>query len=184
MSNRQPEQPGPRTTMRNLVRAMLLLVLMATLGASGVALARGFRAIAPIASPDASMALPEGAEPVANPAPIPRKLVEGKLKKIIERWNSPTMAQSLAENFYDKERLLNAVTTAVPQDAKLVLQSVQSIRTVQQFRTAPTDSAPGTRTSIVSAVARTQLEYNSANGFVRLPGTNEFILKVTEVEQR
>ncbi len=163
---------------------LLLVSLVLSVALSGVAFARGFRAIQPIASPDAKLALPEGSVPVENPEPVPRAFVEAKLEEIIAKWNSPQMAQALAESFYDKSRLVAAVDAVVPRDARLKLQSLQSVRTVQQYRSAPSDDGPGTRTSIVSATARTQLEFNSPTGFVRLPGTNEFILRVTELERK
>ncbi len=163
-----------------LAAGTTLLLAVATAGA---ALAQNFRAIQPIASPDVQLALPEGAVPVENPTPVPRKVVETKLRKIIERWNSPRMAQTMADSFYDKSRLLDAVEANVPRDAQLKLQSIQSVRTVQQYMSEPSEYGPQTRTSIVSAVAQTQLEFNSPTGFVRLPGVNEFILRITEMEQ-
>ena len=87
------------------------------------------------------------------------------------------MESILADSFYDKSRLLDVMDTQVPRDARLSIQSIQGIQTLQQYR-VPDAGGRDSLVSIVSATVRTQLEFNSTNGFVRLPGTNEFLLKV------
>ena len=143
--------------------------------------ARQFRTITPISSPASlERSLTEGAVPVEQPRPVARKDVEPMLQQVIEKWNTLQMADTLSEEFYDKSRLMDVMDTGVPRDAKLRLQSIQGIQTLQQYMLPDPDGGRGDQVSIVSATARTQLEFNtSTSAFVSLPGVNEFILEIT-----
>lgn len=141
--------------------------------------ARQFRLLTPIASPETQGAnLPQGAVPVQQVEPLSRSDVEPLVRDVIEKWNSGEMASTLSEQFYDKSRLLDVMNTGVPRDAKLRIQSIQRIQTLQQYQ-VPAENNRNNLVSIVSATARTQLEFNSSTGFQRRIGTNEFILKIT-----
>ncbi len=159
-------------------RISIIALVMIILGTSQV-FARQFRPIKPIATPNAEDAtLPEGAMQATNVIPVPRAVVKNRVSRIVEKWNTPEMAETLAEEFYDRTRLLDVVDGGVPRDARLRMQSLQGTQTLQQYHLPDPDGRPK-EVSIVSATVRTQLEYNSPTGFVRLPGTNEFIFKVT-----
>lgn len=161
----------------------LLLVSLLFLSADG-SQARQFRHIVPIASSEKPTAnLPEGAIPVDQVIQLDRDEVEPLLREVLEEWNGSGMAGTLAEEFYDNSRLMDAMDTIVPRDAKLRLQSIQGIQTVQQYILPDQVGDRDKMISIVSATARTQVEFESpGTGFVRLPGINEFILKVTHIE--
>ncbi len=158
--------------MNILARPLLISLLLAL---SCQVQARQFRQLAPIATPAAAArALPEGAKPVTDPRPLPRGQVERLLRGVLAKWNSAGMAQTLAPEFYDRTRLLDTVDRLAPRDATLRLLSLQGIQTLQQYE------LDGRRVSIVSATARTQLEFNDPTlGFVRRQGVNEFILRIT-----
>lgn len=143
--------------------------------------AREFRLLNPIASPlKATANLPADAVPVQTVAPVSREMVEPLVKKVIEQWNTAGMAETLSEQFHDKSRLLDVVDSGVPRDARLRIQAVRGIQTLQQYMQPDPSGGRGTVVSIVSATVQTQLEFNSpSSGFVRLPGTNEFILEIT-----
>lgn len=142
-----------------------------------------FRSFTPIASPDReALKLPSGAVPVEQVEPVPREVVEPKLREIFEKWNTAQMGETLSEKFFDKDRLLDTMNTQVPRDAKLRFQSLQRVQTLQQYRVPTPVPLLSERVSLVSATARTQVEFNSDTGLVVLPGTNEYILEVRQPE--
>ena len=142
--------------------------------------ARQFRQVIPIATPDKSAtSLPEGALAVENPRELGREEVKAAVSEVLSKWNTGNLSEVLSESFFDRTRLTDAVDNIAPRDATLSIQSVQGIQTLQQF-IMPGDDGDSL-VSIVSATVRTQLEYNDPeSGFVRLPGVNEFVLKVTQ----
>ncbi|HKK15254.1 MAG TPA: hypothetical protein VJ981_01005 [Gammaproteobacteria bacterium] len=144
--------------------------------------ARQFRQMVPIATPEFTGAnLPEGAVPVKQVKPLDRSAVESMLRGVLEKWNAPGMSETLAQEFYDTSRLLDAMDTIVPRDATLKLQSIQGIQTLQQYLMPGGDGGGDEIVSIVSVTARTQVEFDKPGaGFVRLPGVNEYVLKITE----
>ena len=142
--------------------------------------ARQFRLLNPIATPTVSN-LPEGAVAVTNAQPLLRQDIEPLVKETITKWNTAEMSETLADTFYDQNRLQDAMDTIVPRDAKLQIQSIQGIQTVQQYILPDSNNGRGELVSIVSVTVRTQVEFNSpGGGFTRLPGINEFILEVTQ----
>ena len=161
--------------------AYIIMVICILLIANTALNARQFRTITPIASPAANkVGLPEGAVPVDQPEPVAREEVQPMLQELIAKWNTLEMADTLSEEFYDKSRLMDVMDTGVPRNAKLRLQSIQGVQTLQQYIVPDSSGGRGEQVSIVSATARTQLEFNSStSAFVSLPGTNEFILEIT-----
>ena len=158
----------------------LSFILLLVIAATNTSYARQFRTLTPIASAESQGAnLPEGAMPVNQAQPLSRNDVEPLIRDVIEKWNTGEMSTMLSDQFHDKSRLLDVMDTGVPRDAKLRIQSIQGIQTLQQYL-VPADNGRNNIVSIVSATARTQLEFNSSSGLTRLPGTNEFILKVTQ----
>lgn len=163
----------------NITRLVLCVCLLSLAGSPSQA--RQFRLLAPIASPAEPTAnLPKGAVAVEQLQPLSRSDVEPMVRKLIEQWNTFGMADTLSDQFYDKSRLLDVMDTGVPRDAKLRIQSIQGIQTLQQYIKPDPAGGRGEQISIVSATVRTQLEFNSPTaGFVSLTGTNEFILEIT-----
>ncbi len=167
--------PSKRTDTAKLVLFFCLLSL-----AGSPSQARQFRNLTPIESPGTKENLPEGAIPVKQAQPLSRSDVEPLIRDVIEKWNSSEMSATLSDQFYDKSRLMDVVSTGVPRDAKLRIQSIQGIQTLQQYQ-MPAENDRKNLVSIVSATARTQLEFNTSAGLQRRVGTNEFILKITQL---
>lgn len=167
------------------MRQFLLISLSVTLVLLGFSVtesdARQFRLLTPITSPELrSTQIPEGTKPVDNIQPLPRQEVEPLVREVIEQWNTSEMANTISDQFYDKSRLMDVMDTGVPRDAKLRIQSIQGIQTLEQYIKPGAGNERGDLVSIVSATVRTQLEFNSStSGFVSRTGTNEFILEVT-----
>ncbi|KAB7624131.1 hypothetical protein [Alkalilimnicola sp. S0819] len=146
------------------------------LALAGSVQARSFRAIQPIATPEA---LPAGAERLSPMAPLQRGLVERAVRAIIAAWNGRALDPILHPDYPRASRLLDTLITDVPFGAELRLLSLRNTRTLQQFL-EPGESGP-VRVSRVAAVARTQLEFTlPVTGFHRLPGTLEFIIEIRE----
>lgn len=173
MNKRNPDLPKS-------IYIIVLLICM-TCFISEQSRARQFRLLTPIASPGKSVQnIPEGASPVQSVLPVSRETVEPLIRKVLEQWNTGDMAETLSDQFHDKSRLLDTVDSVVPRDAKLRIQAIRGIQTLQQYIKPDPNSDRGTMVSIVSATVQTQLEFNSpSSGFVRLPGTNEFILEIS-----
>jgi hypothetical protein len=158
------------------------LILLLHLIVSGSVDSRQFRQIIPIAGPQrVDAVLPDGAVQLATPTPVPREQVQQAIEQVVSNWNTNDLEQVLGEEFFDKSRLTDAINVQVPRDATLRVQAIQGVQTLQQYQLPESAESPGATVSIVSATVRTQLEFNDPQaGFVRRPGVNEFILKITQ----
>lgn len=173
MGKISPKVPGSRC---KIVLCVTLLI-----GLTTVAQARQFRYSAPIATPQGQQAsLPAGAIAISNPRALARSEIEPEIRKLIAKWNTPQMSETLSDQFYDKDRLIDAIGIKVPKDAVMRVQSVQAIQTLQQYRSPASYGAGGKEVSLVSAIVKTQIEFNGPTGLVRLPSTSEFTLEVTK----
>lgn len=170
------------TAGSRLVLFMLMAGIIAVFGYR-VTEARQFRQIIPIPSAQKSgVKLPDGAVPLSQARSLDREQVQAAVEQVITRWNNSGLDQVLAEEFFDKSRLTDAIDTVVPRDASLRVQSIQGVQTLQQYR-LPGESGGSQIVSIVSATVNTQVEFNDPQaGFVRRQGLNEFILKITHQE--
>jgi hypothetical protein len=127
----------------------------------------------------APAALPPGARLAATAHPVPAANVEAAVRQLAAAWNTAAMRPLLANNFYDKDRLIDALAR-VPRDARLRVVAVEGINTLSQWIEKVADGREQ-YVSRVSATVRTQVEYNDARaGFQRLDGTNELVLIVRE----
>ncbi len=145
--------------------------------AVAIAQAQEFRQLNRIASPGAA---PAGTRAVQQTREVPKAKVEAAVAQIAAAWNTPNLESTLADNFYGKSRLDDALATKVPRDAKLQIMAIQGMQTLGQYAKA---NASGGEDLIsrVSVTVRTQIEYNDPRtGFQRLDGTNEFIVLITE----
>ncbi len=156
----------------------LPLVLCGALALSAtVSQARQFRTIAPIATPER---LPEGAERIARFSPVDPRLVRKAVFALASAWNTGRLDPMLSpDRFYNKDRLLDTISEVAPRDAKLTVQSVAGVTTLEQYF----QPRRGYRqqVSIVSAIVFTQLEFtDTRQGFIRLEGRNEFVLEIAQ----
>lgn len=157
-----------------------ILLAAFTLGCFSVAHARQFRQLQPIASPNSIVLHKQGIKPVERVEQLSRKEIEPHIRDLLNNWNTQQMADSISDQFFDKSRLMDAVDTVVPRDAKIRLQSIQGIQTLQQYIQPSSQNGSYDRISIVSATVQTQVEYNGTNGLVRLQGRNELLLEVIQ----
>ena len=138
--------------------------------------AQEFRLLNRIATPNVAQRLPPGASLVTSQRPIPASDIEAAVRDIAASWNKPNLEPLLAENFYDKSRLLGTVAAAVPRDAELRIVSMQGSQILAQYTMAGPDGQQMLY-SRVSVTVRTQVEYNDPQkGFQRLDGTNDLVL--------
>lgn len=162
---------------------LLVLVLLGSL--AGVADARQFRSLRIIATPDAaSTRLPDGAHPVEPLVPLTRAQARAALERVLAAWNDADIERYLGEGFYDPNRLGDNVDALVRRDARLYLQAIQGVQTLQQY-VEDDPARPGRQrlVSRVSVTARTQIEFETAAGsFTRRSGINEFLLRIVHEE--
>ena len=141
---------------------------------------RDFRAFNPIATPAAP------ALRLSSPRAVPREVVEKAVRDITNAWNSGRLEAYLDRDFANGFRLEDVFRFTLPRDAKLTVLSIRSVTVLdQQMRadtTKPNQPASAVSVvSLVSAIVETQIEFlDGRTGFVRLPGANEFTLRVTE----
>jgi len=153
--------------IRRLFVALLLLALL-----PAQALARGFPGIQPIATPGV---IPAGATRVDVLRPVDRSLVEQAVEDVAEAWNGGGLSDLLSDDFRNRSRLFDTIAEVVPRDARLNVLAVQAVSTLEQYL------LDGQRVSTVSAVVRSQIEFNEPEtGFQRLEGTGEWYFRVEE----
>jgi hypothetical protein len=152
---------------------IVVFLLMMTQGVE----ASEFRRIRPIPAP--SKKGPEVIKPLKKFIPLNREVVENAMKKIVNFWSRNDLQKVLGKEFYDRERLQDAMNSKVPRDARLDILSIQGIQTLGQ------EIVKGEKgemvVSTVSVTARTEVLYNDPQkGLQRLEGTNEYIIRIKE----
>ncbi len=159
--------------MRGL-RPLVSLVALLLVSAQGQA--QEFRLLNRIATPTAAQRLPSGARLVTSPQPIPAAEIEAAVREVVGSWNKPNLEGLLAENFYDKSRLLGTLAAGVPRDAALRIVSIQGSQLLSQYTMAGPDGQQALYRRVAVTV-RTQVEFNDPQkGFQRLDGTNDLVL--------
>lgn len=151
--------------------AMILIMAIAT-----ELMAAEFRAIRPISAP---AALPPGAVAVAPNQVVP--VSTSKVRRAVDifagTFVKPEFADLLADNFFEKQSLLDNISAFVPRDTKVRVLSVQGIQTVGQ-RIFP---ERGIRESDVTASIRIQIEFDDPNlGVQRLEDDGDIFFKFSE----
>jgi hypothetical protein len=158
-------------------RAAVLTVLLA---ASPSVLSQESRVINPIARPpsaqsQARTALPAGAIPINPPIPVKRAKVEAAVNKVAASWGDRELDQVLSSTFNDRRRLIDALETKVPRDAKLRVVSIQGWQVLEQYRLS------GFLVSKLSVTVATQTEFNDPTvGYQVRPGTNDYVITLND----
>ncbi len=155
--------------------------LMSLMIISSMAFAGEFRTIKPIPTP---VMIPKGAKPTGVEEIAPQKATS-YMKEILNSWNNKKLSQHIAPDFYNKSRLLDAMTdpNKVPPDAKIRLISIKSIQTLNQYERPLSNGAGKEIIRTLSVTADSQIELNDpSRGFRKLEGTNEYIIRVIEQE--
>lgn len=160
--------------MRSVLTASLTAVLALAAMASG---AQDFRRFDPIARPSAP---PPGFDNVETIEPVDANTARAAGQALMQAWNEGSLDQHLADDFMDRDRLLDSMVEDVPRDASVRVLSVRAPQTLSQMTGRATDGAR-VRVSTVSMTAETQIEFNDpVRGFRVLRGENELILRITE----
>jgi hypothetical protein len=139
-----------------------------------------FRRAQPIARP---APLPEGFVRSPEPVRVPQAMIERAVRDVFAAWNGPGLDQYLSPRFFDRDRLMDNIAQFAPQDARLRLLGLQSVRQLGQME-RPSDSGGRLIVLRVSVTALTAVEFEDAvTGFQRLEGLQEYIFTMT-VEAR
>lgn len=160
---------------------------------SSVLCAAEFRSITPIQQPAAPTWIGANAASAEQSPELDRIVREARarvpdlaragLQKLMDAWNQGNVDQYLADNFFDRQRFLDAIQSRVPRDARVRILAIESVQPLEQ--TNDLDRRDVLRLLVntrVSAVVRTQIEYNDPRaGFQRVEGVNEFILQLRQV---
>jgi hypothetical protein len=172
--------------MKNKLLIILAISIFSTCASINVQ-ARSFRGAEIILSP---RALPQKGDASPRPADaalagqlpaFDAGLVKNAVADLAQSWNSGKLSNYLDEGFYNKDRLLDTISSDIPKDAILRVLSIRNITVLNSSSSIDPNTQKVERASRVSATVETQVEFNHpANGFQRLPGTLELTLQVVE----
>lgn len=153
--------------MRAALAALVMLLALP-------ALSQESRPFNPIARPDASA---PSAMPGTAPAPEAlREMVMKTAQAVASAWNTPDLEKLLSPSFYDRQRLLDAIATQVPRDARLRIVGVQAMQVLGTSKRRARDGRGEETVTRVSVTLQTQIEFNDpVRGFQRLEGVNEAV---------
>jgi len=136
--------------------------------------AREFRNFVPILTPKK---VPKGFQLASTPVENV-SLMKKSVKEIFKSWKQGNFEKYLSEDFYDKRKLLDAMSYKVPPSAKIRVLSIKNMQTLQQFQKYRKDGSIEVY-STVSVTADTQIEFDDVHkGFRRLEGENEYIIQI------
>lgn len=130
--------------------------------------AEGLRAFEPIAPPGAFAAPPPG-------LPVPAEEIERFVQELAAAWNGPQLGSLLADDFPDRQRVVDTLRTELPLDARLRILSIGTIQPLAQH--AVSDG----RVSEVLVRVRAQVEFRADDGQLRLlPTSQEWVLRIAQ----
>lgn len=157
-----------------MVTGLLVMALLAV----DQAVARNFRIIDPVFVPEADLKAGSFAlKPAKIKSQVDEAMVIKAVQAIANAWNSGALDPLLDDRFPSKHLLLDTIDEVVPRDATLRITGIRSIGVLGQRY----DKLNKQLISTVTATVDTQIEFNDpAQGFIRLDGTNEFVLRVEE----
>ena len=112
--------------------------------------------------------------------PLEKSVVEAAVGEVFSKYNTPDFGSLLADSFYNKNLLTNAVDSKVPRDATIRVLGMQGMETMGQTIQSRAGSNSQKLVSIVSVTVKAQMEFNNSSGFQRREGTNELLLKITQ----
>lgn len=169
----------------NRVRIVLPLIgaAVVALGVMGPSQSAEFRRANPLPTPELLQRGGAAGAVARIIEPVSRERVEAAIRRVFDTYTNMSPGQLeavLAESFFDRARLVDNLTEALPRDAKLRILGVESIQTLEQTIDVAPDGRQ-TRISVVSVTVRSQFEFNDpVSGFIRLDGTNEYLLRIKE----
>ena len=111
--------------------------------------------------------------------PVSRAVAEKAVGMLVNAWNENNLDKVLADTFFDKSRLTDAMDIQVPRDAELSVLAIQDVQTLKQ----KIDDTPDGKVlvSTVSVTVRSQLTFNDPDrGYQRREGINEYIMRIRQ----
>ena len=121
------------------------------------------------------------AEPDVQLPAFDEVIVRKAITELADSWNSGGLGEFVDEGFYNRDRLLDTLSSDIPEDAILRVIDIRNIKQLDSMVSEGNKAGTFDRTSRVSATVETQIEFNDpVTGFQRLPGTLEMILNVVE----
>ena len=114
--------------------------------------------------------------------PVSLSVVQNGVSEIVESWNTQGLGDYLDQYFPDRFQLLGTMQRDIPEDASLVLLSVQNVSTLDQVWGIHSGTNRS-RISTVIATVNMQIKFvDSFKGLIQLPHTSQFYLRVVESE--
>lgn len=130
--------------------------------------AGGVRAFEPIAPPGAFVAAAPG-------LPVPAEEIERFVHELAAAWNGLDLGELLADDFPDRQRVIDTLRMGLPLDARLRILSIGTIQPLAQH------ALPDGRVSEVLVRVRGQVEFRADDGQLRLlPTSQEWVLRIAQ----
>lgn len=123
--------------------------------------------------------LPDGAELIFPPRAFEPGFVEQKVREVLGAWNTPSFRALLADDFYEKDRLLDTISDRVPRDARVQILGVQGSRIVRQYLQKSSDGGRHIVSDVEVRVMSEVVLNDPTLGYVRLPGTYTLNMTIT-----
>lgn len=120
--------------------------------------AHELRSISPIERPAKGPGLATREAHLATPLAVSRLRVEHAMRQVVRTWNREFGGAELAEEFRDRDRLLDTLQSRMPREARLTLVAIDSSRVLAQAVTG------GALRTTVAIVARTRIDFVDAGG--------------------
>lgn len=100
------------------------------------------------------------------------------VEKVAQAWSQKDLSNILAADYQQTDRLQESMLFEVPKDAQIQIESIRNIAVIGQ-QTRQNQSV-----LTVSATLQTRIEFHDAtNGFISVPGTNELVLELIEINE-
>ena len=113
--------------------------------------------------------------------PVKKNHVEKIIKKLAKDWKTRRLSEYLAEDFFEKERLLDTLRASTSLAPKLRILAIRDLETISQFVKPVSIERAGYRFSLMVAKIKTQVEYNTAKGYVKSKAnTQEYLFLIRE----
>lgn len=160
--------------MKTSCLPLLLVMLMAP---SGPCRAQNMRQLRTIRTPFSHAS--KDSLPRDQQIPVARQSMDQVTRNLTEAWNNRQLAENLSERFQQSTRLQESLQLRVPRDARLQVEAVRNVYTLDQK--IQTVDGKRERVSTVTATLSTRILSNDpTNGFTAIPGTTEVVLQVYE----
>ena len=156
-------------------RTALLAAALLVAAAPG---AHEFRSITPIERASDAVDIPARGAPLAAPLAVSRLRVDYAMRQVVRTWNREYGGAELSLQFRDRDRLLDALQSRVPREARLTLIGIESSRVLGQ---AVLDTRLRTT---VAVLARTRIDFVDERGRKQSrEGVNEYHLTLEDMTQ-